>query len=245
MPTAEPSTPAPTYGKTGQLEAGLARCHLHPSVRARPEKSHPRRAACSKLRPRAAGRYRRFQDAATESRPASTGSASPAADPAMRSATRPLLARASGTLVDTDQDRFILVAVERLDHETRRKQRDLVLGRSPAKQNRDAKLGTRSPWRETTPLPSRTEQEFLLLLLGNPQRAVLGPMLTALIVGGTGLISTGIVKHLLARGAQVSMYNRGQRERTVPGRRAANLRGPRGSGHFRGCLRPRALRRRL
>src|SRR4051812_38350889 len=39
------------------------------------------------------------------------------------------------------------------------------------------------------------------------------PMLNALIVGGTGLISTGIVKHLLARGAQVSMYNRGRRER--------------------------------
>ena len=40
-------------------------------------------------------------------------------------------------------------------------------------------------------------------------------MLKALIVGGTGLISTGIVKHLLARDAQVSMYNRGVRERTV------------------------------
>ncbi len=35
----------------------------------------------------------------------------------------------------------------------------------------------------------------------------------ALIVGGTGLISTGIVKHLLARGAQVTMFNRGKRER--------------------------------
>ena len=41
-------------------------------------------------------------------------------------------------------------------------------------------------------------------------------MLNALVIGGTGLISTGIVKHLLARGAQVSIYNRGQRERTVP-----------------------------
>jgi nucleoside-diphosphate-sugar epimerase len=41
-------------------------------------------------------------------------------------------------------------------------------------------------------------------------------MLNALIIGGTGLISTGIVKHLLARGARVSMYNRGQREGAVP-----------------------------
>ncbi|MEI9936465.1 MAG: NAD-dependent epimerase/dehydratase family protein [Pseudomonadota bacterium] len=41
-------------------------------------------------------------------------------------------------------------------------------------------------------------------------------MLNALIIGGTGLISTGIVKHLLARGAQVSMYNRARRENTVP-----------------------------
>ena len=32
-----------------------------------------------------------------------------------------------------------------------------------------------------------------------------------LIIGGTGLISTGIVKHLLVRGAQVTMFNRGQR----------------------------------
>lgn len=42
-------------------------------------------------------------------------------------------------------------------------------------------------------------------------------MLNALIVGGTGLISTGIVKHLLARGARVTMYNRGHRVSTVPG----------------------------
>lgn len=37
-----------------------------------------------------------------------------------------------------------------------------------------------------------------------------------LILGGTGLISTGIVKHLLARKADVTMYNRGQRENTLP-----------------------------
>lgn len=37
-----------------------------------------------------------------------------------------------------------------------------------------------------------------------------------LILGGTGLISTGIVKHLLARKAEVTMYNRGQRENTLP-----------------------------
>ena len=37
-----------------------------------------------------------------------------------------------------------------------------------------------------------------------------------LIIGGTGLISTGIVKHLLARGADVTCFNRGERENTLP-----------------------------
>jgi nucleoside-diphosphate-sugar epimerase len=32
-----------------------------------------------------------------------------------------------------------------------------------------------------------------------------------LIIGGTGLISRGIVKHLLARGAEVTAFNRGTR----------------------------------
>jgi nucleoside-diphosphate-sugar epimerase len=41
-------------------------------------------------------------------------------------------------------------------------------------------------------------------------------MLNALIVGGTGLISTGITKHLLARGAKVAMYNRGRRQTVLP-----------------------------
>ena len=37
-----------------------------------------------------------------------------------------------------------------------------------------------------------------------------------LIIGGTGLISTGIVKHLHARGdAEITMLNRGQRENTL------------------------------
>jgi nucleoside-diphosphate-sugar epimerase len=36
-----------------------------------------------------------------------------------------------------------------------------------------------------------------------------------LIIGGTGLISTGIVKHLLLRGAEISVFNRGQRESTI------------------------------
>jgi len=42
-------------------------------------------------------------------------------------------------------------------------------------------------------------------------------MFNALIIGGTGLISTGIAKHLAARGARITMYNRGQRESTLPG----------------------------
>jgi nucleoside-diphosphate-sugar epimerase len=37
----------------------------------------------------------------------------------------------------------------------------------------------------------------------------------ALVIGGTGLISTGIVKHLLARGTEVTVFNRGARESTI------------------------------
>lgn len=46
-----------------------------------------------------------------------------------------------------------------------------------------------------------------------------------LIIGGTGLVSQGIVKHLLARGAQVTMYNRGLRE---PPAGVAHIAGDRG-----------------
>lgn len=42
-------------------------------------------------------------------------------------------------------------------------------------------------------------------------------MFKALIVGGTGLISTGITTQLLARGAKVTLYNRGQTRPNVPG----------------------------
>ena len=37
-----------------------------------------------------------------------------------------------------------------------------------------------------------------------------------LIIGGTGLISRGIIKHLLARGVEVTTYNRAQRGNPVP-----------------------------
>ncbi len=40
--------------------------------------------------------------------------------------------------------------------------------------------------------------------------------MNVLIIGGTGLISVGIVKHLLARRATVTMYNRGERSTDVP-----------------------------
>lgn len=39
-----------------------------------------------------------------------------------------------------------------------------------------------------------------------------------LILGGTGLISTGIIKHLLARGTDITMFNRAQRPNPWPGR---------------------------
>ena len=41
--------------------------------------------------------------------------------------------------------------------------------------------------------------------------------MNVLLIGGTGLISTGIVKHLKARGAKITMLNRGQREDTTAG----------------------------
>jgi nucleoside-diphosphate-sugar epimerase len=37
-----------------------------------------------------------------------------------------------------------------------------------------------------------------------------------LIIGGTGLISTGIVTHLLARTADITMFNRGRRSNDIP-----------------------------
>src|SRR5258708_2496331 len=40
--------------------------------------------------------------------------------------------------------------------------------------------------------------------------------MNALVIGGTGVIGVGIVKHLRARGASVTMYNRGRREDTAP-----------------------------
>jgi nucleoside-diphosphate-sugar epimerase len=36
-----------------------------------------------------------------------------------------------------------------------------------------------------------------------------------LLIGGTGLISTGIVKHLRQRGARIAMFNRGRRENVL------------------------------
>ena len=37
-----------------------------------------------------------------------------------------------------------------------------------------------------------------------------------LMIGGTGLISTGIVKHLVARSAEVTVFNRAHRESALP-----------------------------
>ena len=55
-----------------------------------------------------------------------------------------------------------------------------------------------------------------------------------LIIGGTGLISRGIVKHLLARGAEVTVFNRSQREDPLP-REVTRLTGDRNQfGDFEG-----------
>ena len=37
-----------------------------------------------------------------------------------------------------------------------------------------------------------------------------------LLIGGTGLISTGVVKHLRSRGAEVTVFNRGRTENRLP-----------------------------
>jgi nucleoside-diphosphate-sugar epimerase len=42
-------------------------------------------------------------------------------------------------------------------------------------------------------------------------------MIKVLLVGGTGLISAGIVEHLRARGADITLFNRGQRPGNVDG----------------------------
>lgn len=57
-----------------------------------------------------------------------------------------------------------------------------------------------------------------------------------LLLGGTGLISTGIVKHLLARNAEVWMLNRGQRENTLP----PGIRAISADRHTPGALAPAA-----
>jgi nucleoside-diphosphate-sugar epimerase len=48
----------------------------------------------------------------------------------------------------------------------------------------------------------------------------------ALVVGGTGVVSTGIVQQLLVRGVQVSVFNRGLRPSSV-GDRVRLIRGDR------------------
>ena len=75
----------------------------------------------------------------------------------------------------------------------------------PARQNEVAYIGMRNRF-QSCGKPLRVGRV----------RAVLAFMLHALIIGGTGLISTGIVKHLLQRGSQVTMYNRARRENTLP-----------------------------
>src|SRR5690242_5683090 len=40
--------------------------------------------------------------------------------------------------------------------------------------------------------------------------------MNVLLLGGTGLISTGIVKHLIKRNAKITLFNRGQRENRLP-----------------------------
>jgi nucleoside-diphosphate-sugar epimerase len=50
-----------------------------------------------------------------------------------------------------------------------------------------------------------------------------------LVIGGTGLISVGVVKQLLTRGCDVTVYNRGQRAHTLP-REVRQLVGDRADG---------------
>ncbi|MBC7784420.1 MAG: NAD-dependent epimerase/dehydratase family protein [Burkholderiales bacterium] len=58
-------------------------------------------------------------------------------------------------------------------------------------------------------------QDITALATGKRLVRVAG--MNVLIIGGTGLISTGIVKHLQKRGADISMFNRGKRENTLDG----------------------------
>ena len=61
-------------------------------------------------------------------------------------------------------------------------------------------------------VPSRLRGEIRLLAANGVKL----PAMRTLIIGGTGLISRGIVKHLLARGAEVTAFNRGKRTGEPP-----------------------------
>lgn len=54
-----------------------------------------------------------------------------------------------------------------------------------------------------------------MALSGNAARSPGGGVMKVLIVGGSGLISMGIVKHLLARKARISVFNRGKRDASI------------------------------
>lgn len=67
----------------------------------------------------------------------------------------------------------------------------------------DTKLGN-----DPTPRPAPRPSPALCSML---TRSTQEDLVRVLLIGGTGLISVGIVKHLLARGADVAMLNRGKR----------------------------------
>src|SRR5687768_7966748 len=60
------------------------------------------------------------------------------------------------------------------------------------------------------PKPNRIRSTFHI-----PPSTIYNPTMRVLILGGTGLISVGIIKHLLARNADIAMFNRGKRESNV------------------------------
>jgi nucleoside-diphosphate-sugar epimerase len=52
-------------------------------------------------------------------------------------------------------------------------------------------------------------------------------MTKVLIIGGTGTISTGITRMLVASGDDVTLYNRGKRRADIPEEDVAKIRGDR------------------
>ena len=76
------------------------------------------------------------------------------------------------------------------------------------------------PRRSDAAIFAYASTEDVVTSIASPRKGISseGAPLRVLLIGGTGLISTGIIKHLQARGGcEITMFNRAQRESTLAG----------------------------